>query len=63
VTDPEPLPADHALWDLPNVILSPHVSGAIQNYGPRSTALFAANLKRYLSNEPLANVVKVDLGY
>jgi D-2-hydroxyacid dehydrogenase (NADP+) len=63
VTDPEPLPADHALWDFENVIITPHTSGAVENYGQKAAALFADNLRRYLANEPLKNVAKPDLGY
>jgi D-2-hydroxyacid dehydrogenase (NADP+) len=63
VTDPEPLPAEHPLWDFENAIITPHVSGAVENYGYKAAALFADNLRRYLANEPLKNVAKPELGY
>jgi phosphoglycerate dehydrogenase-like enzyme len=53
----EPLPTDSPLWDAPNVILSPHVSGFSPHYDERAMALFAANLRRYLDGEPLINEV------
>lgn len=63
VTDPEPLPETSPVWDLPNLILTPHISGSIGGYGGRSADLFVANLERYLRNEPLENVVSPKLGY
>lgn len=63
VTDPEPLPADHPLWDFENVIITPHSSGAVENYGHKAAALFADNLRRYLANEPLKNLARPELGY
>jgi phosphoglycerate dehydrogenase-like enzyme len=59
----EPLPADSPLWTLPNVVLSPHVSGFTLEYDNRAMALFADNLRRYVAGEPLLNVVDVSLGY
>ncbi len=43
----EPLPADSPLWDLPGVLISPHMAGASPNYGERLAALFARNLAAY----------------
>ncbi|MEN6480439.1 MAG: D-2-hydroxyacid dehydrogenase [Anaerolineales bacterium] len=63
VTTPEPLPADSPLWDLPNVILSPHYSGSTPHYEERAFALFLENLRRYLAGEPLLNVVDKRLAY
>jgi phosphoglycerate dehydrogenase-like enzyme len=63
VFEREPLPADSPLWELDNVILSPHVSGFSHNYDERVTDLFAQNLKRYLAREPLLNLVDRDRGY
>jgi len=57
VTDPEPLPETSPIWDLPNVIVTPHISGSIGGYGGRSAELFVANLQRYLRGETLENVV------
>jgi phosphoglycerate dehydrogenase-like enzyme len=59
----EPLPAASPLWTLPNVILSPHVSGFTPRYDERAMALFAENLRRYVAGEPLINVVDVGRGY
>jgi phosphoglycerate dehydrogenase-like enzyme len=53
----EPLPDDSPLWKLPNVLISPHVSGFTPYYDERATDLFAENLHRFLVGEPLLNVV------
>lgn len=63
VATPEPLPADDPLWELPNVILTPHVSGYLRGYFPGALAIFADNLERYLAGAPLRNVVDKRLGY
>jgi D-2-hydroxyacid dehydrogenase (NADP+) len=63
VTAVEPLPADSPLWDLDNVILSPHVSGAMEDYQTRATDIFCENLKRYLSGKRLLNVIDKKKGY
>ncbi|MGD8620775.1 MAG: D-2-hydroxyacid dehydrogenase [Anaerolineales bacterium] len=52
----EPLPESSPLWERNNVILSPHLAGASPHYMSRAIDLFAANLKRYLTDEPLLNV-------
>lgn len=59
----EPLPADNPLWHLDNLIISPHISGFTPNYDDRATDLFAENLRRYLNNEPLLNLVERGRGY
>lgn len=59
----EPLPADSPLWKFPNVVLSPHVSGKMLDYDARTNKVFCDNLKRYLSGEPLRNVVDKARGY
>jgi phosphoglycerate dehydrogenase-like enzyme len=59
----EPLPADSPLWDLPNVIVSPHMSGDFLGWDTALTGLFRAQLARYRAGEPLANVVDKQLGY
>ncbi|WP_284533879.1 2-hydroxyacid dehydrogenase [Nocardioides sp. T2.26MG-1] len=56
VTDPEPLPEDHALWDAPNLLISPHVGGASSAMWPRAHRLVRDQLHRYAAGEPLANV-------
>ena len=52
-----PLPPEHPLWALPNVILTPHISGSIasRHYLARLWELFAGNLERYLQGQPLMN--------
>jgi phosphoglycerate dehydrogenase-like enzyme len=63
VFETEPLPDDSPLWPMPNVILTPHVSGFTNHYDERATDLFIANLRRYLADEPLINVVNREEGY
>ena len=58
VTDPEPLPSDHPLWRIPNVMISPHVGGASSAFWPRADRLVAAQLRRFVAGEPLENVVE-----
>jgi D-2-hydroxyacid dehydrogenase (NADP+) len=55
VFDPEPLPADDPLWDLPNVIISPHNSGASNGTEERVVEIFLVNLERFLEGDPLRN--------
>ncbi len=62
VTDPEPLPADHILWDKDNVIITPHVAWAGSN-PRRQQLLIVENVRRFLAGEPLLNVVDPALGY
>lgn len=59
----EPLPPDSPLWKMPNVILSPHVAGFTTHYDERATDLFAENLRRFLAEEPLLNLVDRSRGY
>lgn len=59
----EPLPAESRLWELPNVIFSPHVSGDIEDEAIKATELFVDNLKRYLNGNRLLNVVSRTKGY
>jgi phosphoglycerate dehydrogenase-like enzyme len=64
VTDPEPLPADHALWRAPNTLITMHLSGRAQTrMFQRAAALFLDNLNRYRNGEKLVNEVDLDLGY
>jgi phosphoglycerate dehydrogenase-like enzyme len=62
VTDPEPLPADHALRSRPDVIITPHVAGSGGEL-ERHLVLLRENLRRYVSGEPLLNVVDPKKGY
>ena len=59
----EPLPASSPYWDLPNVIVTPHTSGAMRDYWTPLVALFAENLRRFEKGEPLLNVVDKTAGY
>lgn len=63
VFEKEPLPADSPLWQMDNVIISPHVSGNSDDYLDKAADLFAENLKRYLDNKPLYNQLDRDEGY
>ncbi|MDD3242186.1 MAG: D-2-hydroxyacid dehydrogenase [Eubacteriales bacterium] len=57
VTDPEPLPRDHPLWQLPNVLITPHCSNSSALSEQRKLNLFAHNLRAYLAGQPLPNLV------
>ena len=57
VTDPEPLPPGHPWWELPNLLLTPHVGGAVRSVLPRAYALVGDQIRRYVAGEPLLNVV------
>jgi phosphoglycerate dehydrogenase-like enzyme len=62
----EPLPADHPLWRLPNVLLTPHVSGVTSGFWRRETDLILRNFRRYLAEVPATeweNVVDKRAGY
>jgi len=59
----EPLEPSSPYWDLPNVIVTPHTSGAMQDYWTPLVALFAENLRRFEKGEPLVNVVDKIAGY
>jgi len=59
VTDPEPLPADHPLWQLPGVLISPHVGGATSAFAPRAVALLREQIDAFAQGRPLRNVVHV----
>ena len=58
VTDPEPLPADHPLWQTPNVLITPHVGGASTAFLPRALRLIDTQLRRFAAGEELENVVR-----
>ena len=53
----EPLPGDSPLWDMPNVLVSPHSASAADSEKAKLTGLFCDNLRRYLAGEPLRNVL------
>ncbi len=57
VTDPEPLPADHPLWSLPNVLISPHVGGGSSTFYPRAEKFVVDQLRRFAAGAELVNLV------
>lgn len=59
----EPLPETSPLWEMPNVLISPHVAGASPRYAEQAVDLFAANLRRYLADQPLLNLYQSERGY
>ena len=65
VTDPEPLPADDPLWDTPNLVITPHISGDhhLARTWDNVVNIAATNLKHYLAGEPLDNPVDRKTGY
>jgi phosphoglycerate dehydrogenase-like enzyme len=63
VFEHEPFDPASPLWDLPNVIITPHTSGFFERYWDAATDMFADNLRRYDRGEPLFNVVDKQVGY
>jgi phosphoglycerate dehydrogenase-like enzyme len=63
VTDPEPLPDGHPLWDLPNCIITPHVANTWEMAVPCLADQVAENVRRWSAGEPLLGPVDVDAGY
>lgn len=61
VTDPEPLPADHPLWSVPGLLLTPHVAGSVRGLLPRAYRLVAKQVARFEAGDDLIN--QVDNGY
>jgi phosphoglycerate dehydrogenase-like enzyme len=59
----EPLPDDSPLWQLDNVILTPHIAGITPNYERRAAALFVDNIRRFVAGQPLKNKVDFSRGY
>ncbi|MBG0852340.1 2-hydroxyacid dehydrogenase [Streptomyces spinoverrucosus] len=57
VTDPEPLPPSHPLWQAPGVLISPHVGGPTSAFMPRAKRLLVDQLHRFVNREPLRNVI------
>ena len=57
VTDPEPLPPGHPLWQAPGVLISPHVGGPSSAFLPRAKRLLVDQLTRFVNHEPLRNVI------
>jgi phosphoglycerate dehydrogenase-like enzyme len=63
VTDPEPLPKDHKLWAMKNVIITPHISSATDSDTSMRWIVARENLRRYIRGEPLLNEVDKQKGY
>lgn len=63
VANPEPLPKDHPLWDAPNCVITPHISGLSTKYADRAFQVLEANLDRRERGEKLLNVVNRKQGY
>jgi len=63
VTEVEPLPTDSRLWDLPNVMITPHVGAQSGRRADVTTDFLAANLARFVAGEPLLNLVDKRLGF
>jgi phosphoglycerate dehydrogenase-like enzyme len=59
----EPLPPDHPLWKLPNVLITPHISGNTSHYDENALAFFIENMQRYLTGAPLHNLYDPRSGY
>jgi phosphoglycerate dehydrogenase-like enzyme len=59
----EPLPKKSQLWEMPNVIITPHIAGISAHYDERAMELFAENLSRYIADLPLYNVFDFKKGY
>ena len=59
----EPLAPESPYWDVPNVIVTPHTSGAMQDYWTPLVALFSENLRRLVEGRPLLNVIDKNAGY
>ena len=59
----EPLPQDSPLWDMPNVLISPHSGSTSDRENERLTELFCENLRRWLAGEPLLNVLNLETLY
>ncbi len=63
VFEEEPLPAGSPLWDMRNVLLTPHISGLAPDYWGRAMRMFEDNLNRFMDGRPLQNVVDKRAGY
>lgn len=63
VFEREPLPAESPLWEVPNLIITPHISGSSRLFWKRQMSLIEENLKLFLQGKPLKNLVNKNLGY
>ena len=63
VTDPEPLPEGHPLWDLPNCIITPHTANTLVMAQPHVAERIRQNVRRFGAGKPLIGLVDLELGY
>ena len=63
VVEPEPLPADHPLWSMQNVTISPHAAGQMDGLRARQIELYRDNIERYLTGKPMRNLVDKQKGF
>ena len=65
VTDPEPLPPTHRLWNIPTAVVTPHISGFyhLRETHERIVGIFLENLRHFQAGEPLRNLVDFATGY
>ena len=63
VTDPEPLPKGHALWQFPNAIITPHIAGRSDQDASRMVGTIVENARRFVAGKPMINVVDKQKGY
>jgi phosphoglycerate dehydrogenase-like enzyme len=63
VTTPEPLPSESPLWEMENVLVTPHMSGLTPVHEERMWSIFNENLKRFHAGEALRNVIDFEAGY
>lgn len=62
VTDPEPLPKGHPLWNAPNCFITPHIAGSVEGFSIRGYKFAAEQVRRYIAGEPMLNQVN-EAGY
>ena len=63
VTDPEPLPDGHPLWEMANVTITPHIATVSDNVNERRVSLIRTNIERFVAGRPLINVVNQGVGF
>jgi phosphoglycerate dehydrogenase-like enzyme len=63
VVEEEPLPPDSDLWDVPNLLITPHMAGRSPRRQERIQAFVSENINRYIRGEPLLNLVDTTVGY
>jgi phosphoglycerate dehydrogenase-like enzyme len=63
VTDPEPLPAGHPLWSLPNCIITPHVGNTPEMAVPLLSERISENVRRFATGDELVGAIHPELGY